>query len=178
MQVDRSDGAHIEVTRLERQFSLEFCGWKDEDNPVYYTLVPGAVDYDVANSIMQEFARGENTWRTSHDWRDTDTDLLLELEDGSEVPSPEEREITDAIKLVGHGGDNTFLILNRGDGRFMQACVNGSGYCIEYSEGNSGGHYALDDSEAGFEVCNDLFLAYAKGEVGWKKTRNWSPINV
>lgn len=176
VQIDRSDGAHIEATRQGNQFRLEFCGWQDENNPVYYVLIPGAVDYDIANSVMQEFARGESTWRTSHDWRETDADLLLELEDGTEVPSPDDGEISNAIRLVGLGGENTYLILNRGDGRFMQACVNGSGYCIEYSEGRPGEHYALSDSEASSDVCNELFRAFASGETGWKETYSWSPV--
>jgi hypothetical protein len=179
VELHRSDESYLEALKFGDGYRVTFCEAEEDAGETYFNIDPEIAEYGVTNSILQEFAREESSWRTGHDWKKAEIlgNLLLSLEDGSEIQGPLVGDISRAIKIVGEGRHSTFLILERSDGRFIQAAVNGDGYYVEYSEGKPGEQYALDDDAVSYQECEDLFLAFARGDEEWKTSKSWSPLN-
>jgi hypothetical protein len=104
----------------------------------------------------------------------------LTSEHGPMVPDPDDDRIERTLTRLGR--DNSFAILDRADGWYVQvgygetAGVRPGLYAMEYREGSPDRHFRAVTSDVTAVVR--FMQEFLRGDDGWKRRHGWSRIEV
>jgi hypothetical protein len=93
--------------------------------------------------------------------------MRLETEDAVPIDAPSEADIETMLTAM---GDSSFVILSRGDVRYMQTAPG----VVEYRDGDK--HYRYVPDEYDRSEVRDLFVAYLQDQPAWQTSVEWVDV--
>ena len=99
----------------------------------------------------------------------------LKLEDGTVVQPVIEGRLREALASL--DPSNTFAILERDDGAFMQTSGSlNDGFYLEYRLKQTEAHYAAAAEALPAEKIEEVMLRFARYEAGWRNALDWRVV--
>lgn len=102
--------------------------------------------------------------------------MQLEMEDGTLLENPSERDLQKALVRLGSQG-NTFAILSRNEMTYLQTAGDDTdGYILEYQVDTTNEHYQLDERVLSKEEVIQAFTSYLQGSYRWQEEYQWQKM--
>jgi hypothetical protein len=98
----------------------------------------------------------------------------LRMEHGPAWPEPDHARIATMLRRL---SKDNFAILERADGRFVQAVgQTAGGYVIEYQDGDLSRHYTTQTGDLADVI--GAFQGVANGGQTWRQQHSWKPLQL
>ncbi|CAA9335187.1 MAG: hypothetical protein AVDCRST_MAG71-1962 [uncultured Lysobacter sp.] len=99
--------------------------------------------------------------------------MELQTGDGTGTAQPTAVQIADALARLA-GGQDSFLILSRGEDEFMQAigCAR-DGFDVEYRDGSQETHFQTSGPTLSLETTAQLLRHYLADDARWRTQVSW-----
>ena len=99
-----------------------------------------------------------------------EAELVLELGEGDPIDNPSATQLALELSRLTDDADS-FAVLRRRTGEFVQTYRYQGGYAIEYKD--AGGHFSSRNDPQSLATTTELFQRFAANDVDWKSLLNW-----
>lgn len=105
--------------------------------------------------------------------------MRLEIGNGQVLENPSADHISGVLHALPGGGGDTYAILTRSDGQFMQCCGGWKeGFILEYQDGSTDDHFECTDRELSLASVIDAFQDYLAHDDRWRTMLQWQKIKL
>jgi hypothetical protein len=105
--------------------------------------------------------------------------VRLEVANGQVLENPSADHVAGALSTLPGGEADSFAILERADGHFMQCSGSWKvGFTLEYQDGSVEEHFQCADRRLSLSHVIEAFQAYLANDDRWRTMFLWRKINV
>lgn len=102
--------------------------------------------------------------------------MKLETESGGTQSDPTAGDVAKALRELSADG-NSYAILSRSAGDFVQALFRDGQYTVEYHDAASDEHFQ-GQSALNQQQLIELFELFRRGDAGWKQPVQWQGMEL